>query len=138
MSRYIRVEAAKCTGCLSCSIVCSLAHTGRIAPQFAGITVERNPYTQVEKPKVCRQCETPSCVGVCPSGALSISEDGLIAYQPEDCVGCLICLDFCSYGGLVKDEHSGKISKCDLCRDRKAQLCVEVCPTKALIVQDRS
>src|SRR5271155_4253264 len=45
----------------------------------------------------CIQCGT--CVAVCPSNSIGVSEEGL----PElvkMCTGCSLCWDFCPRGGL--------------------------------------
>lgn len=44
----------------------------------------------------CRSCR--SCVGMCPTGALSRNPDtsqAQLVFHPEKCTGCGLCVDFC-------------------------------------------
>src|SRR5690606_30258598 len=80
---------------------------------------------------LCRECADPTCVTVCPAGALGKNGDtGVIDWDASKCVDCLLCTIGCTYAGIALDEHSGRVSKCDTCEGKPA--CVPACPTGAL------
>jgi len=56
------------------------------------------PHVNADK---CRGCGT--CVSVCRAGALSLDDDGKVAFNPELCVGCAACLISCRHGCLGID-----------------------------------
>lgn len=51
----------------------------------------------------CRHCKEPLCVKSCISGALSI-DDGVVKINSEKCVGCYTCVMVCPYGALSTSE----------------------------------
>ena len=50
-----------------------------------------NPETRA----VCISCG--DCVSTCPAGALTLSEDGLVLFDPAKCVGCDTCIHTCTH-----------------------------------------
>jgi molybdopterin-containing oxidoreductase family iron-sulfur binding subunit len=98
---------------------------------------------------------------VCPTGATYQREDGIVKIDGEKCVGCKACMLACPYDArsiweettpyfnghetpyekMVYSNHTkGAVQKCDFCSDRIDRglkpLCVETCPTGALIFGD--
>jgi Fe-S-cluster-containing dehydrogenase component len=62
--------------------------------------------------------------------------DGLVFSDPQLCIGCQTCAVACPFGHPQLNPQSGKIAKCDGCRQRvDAGLwpaCALACPTGAL------
>ena len=64
---------------------------------------------------------------------------GVVAYDPDACVGCRYCVVACPFGipKYQYDSPTGKIGKCELCRHRYEDghysACAEVCPTGATL-----
>ncbi len=94
----------------------------------------------------CRHCIEPDCVLACKNGSLYIDEDGRVRLNEEKCVGCWMCLMACRYGAISRDPRTTNVPEvknnginlhCDLCPDREEPACVWVCPTKALVYEDR-
>jgi carbon-monoxide dehydrogenase iron sulfur subunit len=85
----------------------------------------------------CRHCSEPLCVKSCISGALS-QKDGLITIDQDKCVGCYTCVLVCPYGAIMPGEN-GVMQKCELCigNATKSPACVEGCPNKAIIYEER-
>lgn len=85
----------------------------------------------------CRHCLEPSCVSVCPSGALWKRSDGPVLYDVNRCIGCGYCIMACPWGVPHFDEEIHSIRKCTFCFDRIDQglepACVATCPTDALM-----
>ena len=88
----------------------------------------------------CLHCNDPSCVSACPVSAMHKDPvTGIVAYDPDACIGCRYCVAACPFG-IPKYDYSsptGKIGKCELCRHRlpegKYAACAEVCPTGATL-----
>ncbi|HAS90389.1 MAG TPA: glycyl-radical enzyme activating protein [Desulfovibrio sp.] len=66
-----------------------------------------NPESQLMKPQLAfnpMKClgteKCTSCIRNCPEGAISASENGVIAMDPEKCVRCHTCADNCAPGAL--------------------------------------
>jgi len=85
----------------------------------------------------CRHCTDPICVKSCIAGAIS-KVDGVVKIDRSKCVGCLTCVLVCPYGALAPGEN-GTMQKCELCLNNScgAPACVEGCPNKAIVYEER-
>lgn len=171
MNHFIDVTPSKCIGCRTCEIACVLAHARDIKDACAGAPIgddEENdvlaflgymPRLTVVKsenvcmPVTCHHCDDAPCAGVCPTGAISHSQNTVQVNQ-DRCIGCKSCTLVCPYGMMnivtvpLSRSFAGiryssgvkaQAHKCDLCIDRrKGPACVSACPTKALRVVGQS
>jgi Fe-S-cluster-containing dehydrogenase component len=85
----------------------------------------------------CFHCEKPWCVDACPTGAMQRRDkDGIVFVQESLCVGCKACITACPWGVPQWQSDTGKVDKCDLCKDRIDQglepACVTKCTTNCL------
>jgi Fe-S-cluster-containing dehydrogenase component len=85
----------------------------------------------------CFHCEKPWCVDACPTGAMQRRDkDGIVFVQESLCVGCKACITACPWGVPQWKADSGKVGKCDLCKDRidvgLEPACVTKCTTNCL------
>lgn len=127
-----------CIGCQACVTACQMRHRCpddvhlRSASSFEDQPV--GPWITV----ACNHCEDPACVPVCPVGALTKREDGIVVQDHELCIGCQSCVKACPYGHPVYIEKDNKTLRCDMCAARLDKddipACVEACPMKVLIV----
>jgi anaerobic carbon-monoxide dehydrogenase iron sulfur subunit len=123
------VNSRKCTGCRTCELICSFVHSRAFSYQDSAIEVSRNEDRGTSKLNICRHCEDPECVKVCPAGALSKNKDtGFVTYDTDKCTECMLCIDACPYNAI--HEHNGRIIKCDLCQGEP--MCVRYCPAEAI------
>jgi Fe-S-cluster-containing dehydrogenase component len=136
----IRYDAALCTGCGQCELMCALFNEGEGGPRHARIRIARNAFEAEYSAEVCAQCVAPSCYAVCPypGEALRIDEQTGVRYvDPEHCTGCGICVAACPLEPPRIGLHGGRqvAFKCDLCRDHdEGPQCVRYCPEGALSV----
>jgi Fe-S-cluster-containing dehydrogenase component len=137
----LMIEAAACTGCQACTAACKLEHDLPAGPrpiaaiQTGPLETENGLATQY-RPATCYHCDKPACVTACPTGAMQKRGDGLVFSDPGLCIGCQTCAVACPFGHPQLNPATGKIAKCDGCRDRvDAGLwptCALACPTGCL------
>ncbi len=86
----------------------------------------------------CLHCVDPSCVSVCPVGAMQKDAvTGIVSHNPNACIGCRYCVYACPFSVPQFDFNNpfGKIAKCQFCghlqKQGKLPACCDVCPTGA-------
>jgi anaerobic carbon-monoxide dehydrogenase iron sulfur subunit len=131
--KVLRIDESKCTGCISCVITCSFAHTQRFSMN-AKINIKKDKPEGICEIKVCRQCEDAPCVDACPVAALERNpETGLVMFFAENCIGCKQCSEACPYDAVFFNEEKNLIEKCDLCGGEP--MCAKVCTTGAISIE---
>ncbi|MEO5356334.1 MAG: 4Fe-4S dicluster domain-containing protein [Nitrospirae bacterium YQR-1] len=82
-------------------------------------------------PKLCNQCEKPSCVQVCPAGATYKMEDGVVLVDRSWCIGCGYCVTNCPYFARFFNPVTNTADKCTFCYHRitkgKQTACIDAC-----------
>jgi phenylglyoxylate dehydrogenase beta subunit len=122
-----------CDGCNACMTACAEVKGGAGDLRNARIQIVAN---QADVGTgfglaLCRQCGDPKCVANCPAGALTKDGgSGVIGWNGDKCVNCMLCTVGCSYGGIVHNEAAGHVVKCDTCGGDPE--CVKACPSGAL------
>ncbi|SDF76229.1 respiratory nitrate reductase beta subunit [Limimonas halophila] len=100
--------------------------------------VEKDIYGQFENtfmmylPRLCEHCLNPSCVAVCPSGAIyKREEDGIVLIDQDKCRGWRMCISGCPYKKIYYNWSTGKSEKCTFCYPRieagQPTVCSETC-----------
>ena len=130
ISSFIHIHFDKCTGCSICQLACSMDLTGGYNPGRARLEIRRQKENLYHLPVVCNQCENAYCMTVCPAGAIHRTSAGIVRIDPEKCVGCGLCVEYCPIGMAALDPDTRKAVKCELCGG--APKCVAACPTGAL------
>ena len=137
------IDLRKCIGCETCKHVC---HDVNAVPPGAtwrqvvtALLDGEKKGQQVFVTMGCMHCKTPSCTGVCPTGATKKREDGIVIVDSTLCVGCGSCVLACPYDARKitseekithidtsnrnklnwqKDTKIGTCSKCNFCLSR--------------------
>lgn len=142
------IDVTECIGCGECVRACK--EQNNLPPEglseeklsFRNFTVVQEKDGQFVR-KLCMHCEHPSCVSVCPVGALVKKESGAVVYDPDRCMGCRYCLVACPFEVPTYEwnEWNPRVRKCVLCADRiedgKPTACAKACPTEATLFGDR-
>lgn len=138
----ILIDFEKCFACRTCEIECAFSHSRKgnffefIGNPDKKASVKIKNISGFITPLRCLHCDFPSCVIICPSGALKKDENGIVIVDTEKCVGCGMCVVVCPYGVPEIDRDKKIYTKCDLCIERlkngKLPSCVISCPNKAL------
>ena len=86
----------------------------------------------------CRQCDEPTCLEACISGAMHRDEaTGAVMCDEDRCVGCWMCIMVCPSGAIQQNLHGTRVaSKCDLCYGAAVPACVAGCPNEALTYEE--
>ena len=147
MSHALLLDTTRCTGCGACSAACK---------EQNGLPLEIDPtttaytYTAVENHngvnvrRMCMHCLTPTCVSVCPVGAMRKSADGPVLYDSTKCIGCRYCVQACPFDvpKYQWDRAVPVVGKCVMCAPRLAKgqptACASVCPTGATKFGERA
>lgn len=83
-------------------------------------------------PRICEHCLNPTCVAVCPSGAIyKREEDGIVLIDQERCRGWRQCVSGCPYKKIYFNWETKRSEKCTFCYPRieagESTLCSESC-----------
>lgn len=146
---YLLVDRSECAQCYSCMMACSMVHEGKESFSMSRIQITGQSFgvdpPKHTTPQVCRQCVTPLCVQVCPTGACHIdTTNGNIRLINEaKCIGCQHCLQACPFmpHRIIWNHEKKKCTKCDLCTHARygdgKPACVAVCPADAIKLVDQ-
>ena len=131
------VALTRCSGCGRCVEAC------RRGNRLSDSTEDRRhveAYTRTRgrtffATTSSRPCADPSCLNLCPAGAIWKDEKGLVRVDQQRCMGCKYCYQACPYGVPTYNEVA--MDKCDGCRsaeldDGEDPYCVQACKFGAL------
>lgn len=134
---FIRLD--KCLACKTCEIACAVEHSvskSLFAAIFEKPIPRKRLYVEHAEgrrvPILCRNCEPAPCLDACLSGAV-YRENNVVMLREERCTGCWMCIMLCPYGVVGRRSEERIAVKCDLCPEQETPVCVESCPTKALV-----
>ena len=139
---YLFQDTKKCIGCHTCEITCKANKDLPTGPKPCQV-IPVGPKMIGDLPKMsfifmpCFHCEDPWCVSACPTGAMQRrNEDGIVFIDNDLCVGCKTCVSACPWGAPQWNPETGKVVKCDYCKDRLDDglmpACVSTCTTGCL------
>jgi len=166
VTRYgLVIDLKRCIGCDTCTIACKAANAtsrGIIWNRVLKYETGKYPNSQLNfLPVTCMHCGEPECEKVCPTGATTKRDDGIVVINNDKCVGCRYCMGACRYATRYffdklqtyypvyvtpyeeigyKKHKLGTVQKCDFCLARVEQglqpACVVSCPANARFFGD--
>ena len=131
MKARFYVNPSLCTGCRTCELACSFAHSVNGKPGLSRIYPLDGGFKDLWVPVTCLQCDDPACVKACLVDAITRNpETGAMDLDADKCVRCMACDAACPFGCSLHDTTHNQVVKCDLCGGDP--VCAHFCPTKAL------
>lgn len=125
---FVKAIPEKCSGCMTCEVVCSMYHWDVVNEKKSGIRVERKSVTE-DIPHLCthgKDCDF-ECIDACKFDAMN-KKDGRVYVDYDKCTGCRLCEKACPINAVWIFEK--KAYKCDLCGGDP--MCVKYCSQGAL------
>lgn len=137
------IDLSLCIDCRSCMVACSVENevpmdSTRIWIKETGVTGTYPDLNRFTGPYHCMHCIDPSCVSACTVSALTRTEDGVVTYDQDLCIGCRYCMYACPFGvpNYEWDRQLPLVVKCDMCYERlqggEQPACAATCPTGAI------
>lgn len=131
------VKTQNCINCGNCVEACRLwnntPESGEARRKVTAYidTLGRTRYVSTS----CMHCEEPACMRVCPAGAITKGEGGIVGVDKERCIGCKYCAQACPFD--APHYFGDGMDKCDYCLGNGVALgekphCVKACPSGAL------
>ncbi|WP_206812680.1 4Fe-4S dicluster domain-containing protein [Paradesulfitobacterium ferrireducens] len=133
-------SSEKCVGCRGCEMACKNEYQTDAAPRWRQVfQLHEERYslpTRMFFSIACNHCANPQCLKVCPVGAYTKRDDGIVVHNRDRCIGCRLCTMACPYDRPQFNHAKGKVEKCNLCYQRLDQgekpACVAACIPGAL------
>lgn len=141
MSQYgFYFDMTKCVGCRTCQIACKDKNRLDVGTLFRNVrTFETGVYPQpgiYHLSATCNHCADPKCVEGCPTQAMHKLDNGIVAHDPDKCIGCRYCTWNCPYEVPQYVKELGIVRKCDMCMDLVAKgqnpACVDACMMRCI------
>lgn len=165
--RYaMAIDIEACAGCHACTIACKSNNNLPSGVLWNNVVTKGGAYvdaasgeypddlTKKHYPINCQHCSKPACVAICPTGASYQRDDGIVAINQDECIGCGSCITACPYdvrmlyeeeleycvdfplGDYDAPQHkTGTVGKCTYCINRIERgdkpACMELCLGRA-------
>ena len=132
------VRPENCSNCGKCVDACRKhSETPPEASSRRKITAykKKDAEGEVYVSTSCMHCVEPSCLSVCPAGAIEKKVGGIVAVNKDRCIGCKYCYQACPFG--VPQYNDEAMDKCDCClgagvRPGEETWCAKACKFDAL------
>ena len=146
IDRYtLEIDSENCVGCNACEVACKQVHNLPVGPRL--ISIRPDDCREIEGKQqlrfiatYCRHCTHPQCRDVCVTGAITITDNGIVLVNEGLCIGCGSCVEACPFNAMQFNGEKQSAMKCDLCQDRLAKglqpACVSACPGRCIYFTD--
>ncbi len=138
------LDSDNCIGCHACTVACKSEHDVPLGVNRTWVKyIETGTFPDVARKfsvMRCNQCEDAPCMKICPTSALYRSDNGVVDFQDDNCIGCKSCMNACPYDALYINPATNTAHKCNMCNHRLEvglePSCQIVCPTEAIKIGD--
>lgn len=131
------MDTANCVQCGNCALACRNYNglSDEDPDRREILRYETEDDSRVFVSTSCMHCAKPSCMSVCPAGAISKGEGGVVVVDQSLCIGCKYCYQACPF--KVPHYTAQGMDKCDCCLGSGVVLgdsphCVDACQYQAL------
>ena len=130
--RLAVVDIERCVDCQSCMFACARRQNeAGLSSSCIGVKsvggMERGFIVVV-----CRACDDPPCLKVCPTDALKPKKGGGVLLDAAKCIGCGHCRDACIIGAIFWNDEINKPMICIHCG-----YCTQFCPHGVLKLEKK-
>jgi carbon-monoxide dehydrogenase iron sulfur subunit len=130
--RLAVVDIERCVDCQSCMFACARRQNeAGLSSSCIGVKsvggMERGFIVVV-----CRACDDPPCLKVCPTNALKPKKGGGVLLDAAKCIGCGHCRDACIIGAIFWNDEINKPMICIHCG-----YCIQFCPHGVLKLEKK-
>ena len=126
--KYLFKDSQKCIQCGRCEEICSTAYF--IVNDKNKSCIQINEKDGKPDINVCDQCG--ECIDICPVMAITRDKQGVVRINKKICVGCFMCVGFCSKLSMRQHDEYIEPFKCIACN-----LCAKECPSGAIVISER-
>lgn len=117
------VDVDKCVGCQSCMFACNRRFAEAGLSRSAIHIKSAGGFERGFVVVVCRACQEPPCMKVCPTNALAFRNGGGVDLTTRKCIGCQNCVEACPFNAIFWDDAANKPIICVYCG-----FCEKYCP----------
>ena len=138
------LESDSCIGCHACTVACKSEHDVPIGVNRTWLKyVETGSFPNTGRSFTvmrCNHCDDAPCMKICPTSALHRTDNGVVDFDDNICIGCKACMNACPYDAIYINPDTNVANKCNFCNHRVEvglePACVVVCPTHAIVSGD--
>ena len=127
--KYLSKDSSKCIQCGRCEEICSTTYFKTNDKTKSCIQInEKEGKPEIN---VCDQCG--ECIDICPVMAITRDKQGVVKINKKICVGCFMCVGFCSKLSMRQHDEYIEPFKCIACG-----LCAKECPSGAIFMAEKN